>query len=812
MAHPGASAPACLVRRPGPALSARGGGAWPARGGTFVPCTDVQDRRRLPEVIGRRAAARMSAPDDVAGWLDQLGLPEYAPIFAAQAVDREVLAELSDQDLKDLGIPLGHRKRLLKAIAALAEAPPPARPESPPRGAAERRQLTVLFCDLVGSTALSARLDPEDMAAVIRAYQACCADVVRRWDGHVAKYMGDGVLVYFGYPRAHEDDTERAVRAGLDLIAAVAGLPAGAGTPVAARVGIATGLVMVGELIGEGAAREQAVVGETPNLAARLQALAEPGSVAIAQSTRRLLGGLFELTDLGPVRLKGFAEPLAAFRVEGEGRAQGRFEALHGQRLTPLVGREHELAMLMERWARAKDGEGQVVLMAGEPGIGKSRLLRALREELRGEPHLALSHFCSPYHRNSALHPIITQLERAAGSAPEDAPEAKLAKLEALLGQATAQLDEALPLLAALLGIPSDERFPALDLSPQRQKQRTLEVLTEQLAGLARARPVLELYEDLHWVDPSTLELLDLLVERVRTLPVLAVLTYRPEFTPPWSGQAHVTALPLNRLGRRQGAALVQRMTGGKALPAAILDQIVARTDGVPLFVEELTKTVLESGLLTDAGDRYELSGPLPPLAIPTTLHDSLMARLDRLAPVKEVAQTAAVIGREFGHDLLAAVSPLSESDLNAALDQLVAAELISRRGTPPAATYSFKHGLVQDTAYQSLLKAKRQTLHTKLASLIERAHAEKARYEPELVAHHLTEAGDAESAIGYWRAAAQLASERSAHREAVAHLRKSVELLRQLPDERTRSARAAASDQLGFGADRGSWLFGHGG
>jgi predicted ATPase/class 3 adenylate cyclase len=720
----------------------------------------------------------MSAPDDVAGWLDQLGLSEYAPLFAEQAIDRGVLADLSDQDLRDLGIPLGHRKRLLKAIAALAE-PSPARPEGPSRPEAERRQLTVLFCDLVGSTALAARLDPEDMGAVIRAYQACCAEVVKRWGGHVAKYMGDGVLAYFGWPQAHEDEAERAVRAGLELAAAVARLQPGDDRPLAARVGIATGLVMVGELIGEGAAREEAVVGETPNLAARLQALAAPGSVVISQATRRLVGGLFELADLGPLRLKGFAEPLAAWRVEGEGRAEGRFEALHGERLTPLVGREHELAMLLERWAWARDGDGQVVLLAGEPGIGKSRLLQALRGALSGEPHVALSHFCSPYHSNSALHPIITQLERAAGFAPEDAPEAKLAKLEALLRRATEQLDEAVPLLGALLGVPRGERYPALNLSPQRQKQRTLEVLIEQLAGLARTRPVLELYEDVHWVDPSTLELLDLLVERVRSLPVLAVLTYRPEFRPPWSGHAHVTSLPLNRLGRRQGAALVARITGGKTLPAEILDQIVARTDGVPLFVEELTKTVLESGLLTDAGDRYELSGPLPPLAIPATLHDSLMARLDRLAPVKEVAQTAAVVGREFSHDLLAAISPLSAADLGAALDQLVACELIFRRGTPPAATYSFKHALVQDAGYQSLLKSKRQQLHAKIADVLEERFVDTPC---EVVALHCTEAGLNDKAVMYWYKAGQLAIRRSAYTEALAHANAGLQVLDHVP------------------------------
>jgi class 3 adenylate cyclase/predicted ATPase len=723
----------------------------------------------------------MSAPDDVAAWLDRLGLSEYAAVFAEQAIDRAVLADLTDQDLKDLGLPLGHRKRLLKAIAVLAE-PSPARPESPSRPEAGRRQLTVLFCDLVGSTELAARLDPEDMGAVMRAYHGCCAEVVRRWDGHVAKYLGDGVLAYFGWPQAHEDDAERAVRAGLEMAAAVGRLKPGVDTPLTARVGIATGVVMVGDLIGEGASQEEAVVGETPNLGARLQALATPGSVVISQATRRLVGGLFELTDLGPLRLKGFAEPLSAWRVEGEGRAEDRFEALHGQRLTPLVGREHELAMLLERWAWAKDGEGQVVLIAGEPGIGKSRLLRALRQELSGEPHLALSHFCSPYHTHSALYPTIVQLERAANFAPGDEPGEKLAKLEALLRQAIEQLDEAVPVIAALLGIPSGDCYPALNLSPQRQKQRTFEVQIEQLAGLARERPVLELYEDLHWVDPSTLELLDLLVERVRSLPVLAVLTYRPEFPPPWSGRAHVTALPLNRLGRRQGAALVERITGGKALPAAVLDQIVARTDGVPLFVEELTKTVLESGLLADAGDRYELAGPLPPLAIPTTLHDSLMARLDRLTPVKEVAQTAAVIGREFSHELLAAVSPLPAADLGSALDQLVAAELIFRRGTAPAATYSFKHALVQDAAYQSLLRSRRQQLHGRIARTLEEQIPNTAETQPELLAHHFTEAGLAKPAVDYWLKAGELAIRRSATAEAIAQLKRGLEQVESLP------------------------------
>jgi class 3 adenylate cyclase/tetratricopeptide (TPR) repeat protein len=732
---------------------------------------------------------------DVSRWLAEHGLGHYADAFAKNGVAGDILRELTDADLKELGLNLGDRKRLLKAIAPLAAGSTGARAESAeptptpvvPREA-ERRQLTVMFVDLVGSTELAARLDPEDMGRVIRAYQGRCAEVISRWGGHVAKYMGDGVLAYFGWPQAHEDEAERAVRAGLALIDALAGLETPAVEPLAARVGIATGLVMVGELIGEGSAQEQTVVGETPNLAARLQALASPGSVVISQATRRLVGGLFALADLGPQRLKGFAEPLAAWRVEGESRAEGRFEALHGEHLTPLVGREHELRILLERWAWAKDGDGQVVLLSGEPGIGKSRVIRTLRERLGDEPYTPLSYYCSPYHTNSALYPVIGLLERAAQLAHDDPPEARLVKLEAVLARASDPLDEVVPLIAALLEVPTGERYPALTLTPEVQKRRTLQALVDQLAGLAAQQPVLALYEDVHWVDPSTLELLDLLVERIQPLHALVLITFRPEFQPPWTGQAHVTALTMSRLGRRQGADLVARVTGNKTLPAEIVEQIVARTDGVPLFVEELTKTVLESGLLADKGDHYELSGPLPPLAIPTTLHDSLMARLDRLAPVKEIAQTAAVIGREFSHELLAALSPLSEADLSSALGQLVAAELIFRRGTPPEATYSFKHALVQDAAYQSLLKSKRQQLHARIAEALEEEFPNVGETGPEVLARHLTEAGQAERAIAYWRAAAQRASERSAHQEAIAHLGKGVELLRELPETQKRN------------------------
>jgi class 3 adenylate cyclase/predicted ATPase len=720
---------------------------------------------------------------DITTWLSELGLERYAEAFRDNDIDARILHTISADDLRQLGVSsLGHRKKLLDAIGRLAGAEPTALTDSSgtprTRPGAERRQLTVMFCDLVGSTEMSARLDPEDMGALIRTYQESCAEGVKQWEGHVAKYMGDGVLAYFGYPRAHEDDAERAVRAGLALIDAVGRMTASSGEALAARVGIATGLVMVGDLVGEGAAQEQTVVGETPNLAARLQALTQPGSVVISQTTRRLLGGLFELTDLGPQRLKGFAEPLTAWRVEGEGRAEGRFEARQTAALTPLVGREEEMALLLRRWRQAADGEGQVVLLSGEPGIGKSRLVRELRGRLEHEAHIRLLCQCSPHHTTSPLHPVIEQLERAAGFERDDPPDVRLAKLEALLARATSKLDEAVPLIAALLGVPAGDRYPLPELTPQRQKQRTLEVLVEQLEGLSAEQPVLLTYEDVHWIDPTTQELLGLAIERAQRLPVLAIITFRPEFSSPWSGQPHMSAVALTRLGRRDGTAMVGQVVGEKALPDEVAAQIVAKTDGVPLFVEELTKSVLESGLLQDAGDRWELSGPLPPLAIPSTLHDSLLARLDRLAPVKEVAQIGAAIGREFSHALLAAVADRTDVELRTALDQLVSSELIFRRGNPPEAMYIFKHALVQDAAYGTLLKSRRQQLHTRIARVLEEHFPDIVETQPELVAQHCMQAGIVAKAIEYFHTAGQRALGRSAAAEAVIHLTRALDML----------------------------------
>jgi class 3 adenylate cyclase/predicted ATPase len=725
---------------------------------------------------------------DVSTWLRDLGLGNYIQAFQVHDIDAEVLPRLTADDLTALGIKsVGHRRRLLDAIATLhggtaSAHADPATVVVTRAAEAERRQLTVLFCDLVGSTELAAQLDPEDMGAIMSAYHCATAAVVERFDGHVAKYLGDGVLAYFGWPRAHEDDAERAVRAGLELVEAVARLEPHADVRLSVRVGIATGQVVVGDLVGAGATRDEAVVGDTPNLAARLQALAAPGSVVISQATRRLVGGLFELDDLGPQRVKGFAEPLIAWRVAGASLAEDRFEARQTAGLTPLVGREDEIALLLRRWRQASDGEGQVVLLPGEPGIGKSRLVREVRDRLAAERHVRLIHQCSPYHQTSPLRPVVEHLERAAGFARDDPPEARLNKLETLLARGTDNLDQAVPLIAALLGIAIGERYPALDVTPQRQKQLTLEALLDQLEGLAAEQPVLMVHEDLHWMDPTTQELLGLAIERIPRLPILLLVTFRPEFTPPWSGQPHVSSLPLTRLGRRDGALMVDRVVGEKSLPTEVITQILAKTDGVPLFVEQLTKTVLESGLLNDVGDRYELVGTLPPLAIPATLHDSLVARLDRLAPVKELAQIGAAIGRKFSHALLAAVAEASDAELLVALDRLVASGLVFRRGIPPEATYSFKHALVQDAAYGTLLKSRRQQLHARIAEALRERFPEIVETEPELMARHCTEAGLTEEAIHYLAKAGRQAVERSATAEAVGHLSKALALLGSRP------------------------------
>ncbi len=654
-----------------------------------------------------------------------------------------------------------------------------------PLPGSERRHLTVLACDLVNSTGLLERMDPEDAGAVMRAFLQRCATVITGCGGHVAVHTGDGMVAYFGYPHAREDAAERSVRAGLALVDAAATLETGPDCALQLRVGIATGLV-VNDRIGEGTLGQLAV-GRPLNLAARLQALARPAAVVIADTTRCLVGGLFALEDLGCHALKGFTEPVRAWRVIGEGMAESRFEALRGASLAPLVGRGHELSLLLDRWRQARAGEGQVVLLAGEPGIGKSRLIQALRDRLAGEPHTYLGHYCSPFHQDSPLWPVIAQLERAANFAHGDGPEQKLAKLETLLAQGLhahgrEDIAQIAPLFSSLLSIPSNGRSPSLDMSPQLQRDRTLATLVDRLAGLATNQPVLLIWEDAHWADPTSLELLELAIDRLQNLPVLALVTFRPEFDPTWPGHTHITQLTLNRLNRRCCSQLVAGLTGGKLLPAVVLDQIVARAEGVPLFVEELTKTVLEAALLREEDNGYELKGLLPTAEIPATLQDSLMARLDRLAPVKEIAKVAAVIGQEFSYELLAAVASW-EKDLNEALRRLVAAELIFPRRVGSEATYVFKHALVRDAAYATLLRSTRRHLHARIATALENQF-QQSEMQLELLAYHYSKAGLAGKAIGYWLKAGQLALARSATAEAVALLNKGLNLLCEMSED----------------------------
>jgi len=643
-----------------------------------------------------------------------------------------------------------------------------------------------MFCDLVGSTALSGNLDPEEMRDVIRAYQDACSGPVVRYDGLIAKFMGDGILAYFGFPRAHEDDAERAVQAGLDIVAAVERLRAP--EPLKVRVGIATGLVVVGDLIGEGTSQEQAVVGDTPNLAARLQALAEPGSIVVAASTRRLLGDLFKLRDLGRQEVKGFAEPINAWAVEGTLTSESRFEAAHAARLTSFVGREDEIALLLDRKNLAWLGEGQIVLVSGEPGIGKSRIAAALSARIASEPHTRLRFQCSPYHRDSALYPFIAQLERAAELKPDDPPERRLDRLEAVLAMGTSRdVQVVAPLFAALLSIPLAGRYPPLALTSAQQRRQTLAALLDQFEGLACRQPILLLFEDVQWADPTSIELLDLTIERIRHLPVLAIFTFGQEFEAPWTGLPNVTMLALGRLDQSRAQTMVEQVAGGRRLPTEVIGQIIAKTDGIPLFVEELTKAVMESGILVEDAEDYRLDGPLPPLAIPATLHDSLMARLDRLAPVKEIAQVGAAIGRAFSYALLHAATGRDEASLNSALLQLEDAELLFRTRAPPDARYSFKHALVQDAAYESLLKSRRQVLHRRIADALRERSTTIAESEPEIVAHHLSQSGLAEAAVEWWEKAAERAMHASAFNEAIAHIEKARGLAEKLPESPTR-------------------------
>ena len=722
---------------------------------------------------------------DLGGWLRSLGLERYEAVFRDNEIDADVLHDLTDNHLREMGVALGARLKLLKAIAALSPRAEPASRTSAVAlaslavDAAERRQVTVMFSDLVGSTSLSVRMDPEDLREVISAYQKCVAETVHRFDGFVARYMGDGIVVYFGYPQAHEDDAERAVRAGLELITAVTALKSRASLQT--RVGIATGVVVVGDLLSSGETQERGMVGKTPNLAARLQGIAEPNSVVICDSTRRLLGNLFELKDLGPRDdLKGVDEATRAWAALRASSIASRFEALHASSMTTLVGREEEFGLLLRRWARAKNGEGQVVLLSGEPGIGKSRLTAALLESVLAEPHTCLRYFCSPQHRDSALYPIIGQMERAAGLAHDDSPRARLDKLDALLARTSTSAPDA-ALFAEMLSLTNDGRYPTTELMPQLRRQRTLEALTAQMEALTRTGPVLMIFEDVQWIDPTSLEALGRAVDQIRSVRLLLIMTFRPEFDPPWIGSPHVTALTINRLGRRDIEAMISRVVGDKLLPPSIQQDIIERTDGIPLFVEEMTKAVLEAES-EGAAEHVVTAVPSPALAVPSSLHASLMARLDRLGPAKELAQIGAAIGREFSHALLAAVVRKPEGELESALDRLIAAGLLFRQGIPPHATYLFKHALVQDAAYGTLLREPRRALHARIAETLESHFAKTADSQPELLARHCTEAGLIEKAAGWWGKAGQRSLARSALVEAAEQLTRALGQIATLP------------------------------
>ncbi|HEY7665064.1 MAG TPA: adenylate/guanylate cyclase domain-containing protein, partial [Xanthobacteraceae bacterium] len=711
---------------------------------------------------------------DIAAWLQGLGMSEYAERFAANRIDFSVLSELTDADLKELGIVLGDRRRLLRAIGELERNSPA---PSSITGAAERRQLTVIFCDLVGSTSLSAQLDPEDLREVIGAYHRCCATTVEQHAGFVAKYMGDGVLIYFGYPQAHEHDAERAVRTALALVDGVSKLSAPDGSQLRVRIGIATGLVVVGDLLGSGESQERGIVGDTPNLAARLQGIAGPGTVVIADGVRRLIGDLFELQDLGEQSLKGIPDPVQAWSVSRANPVESRFDALRGSSAVGLVGRKTEFDLLVAEWNAAKRSEGRTLLLSGEAGIGKSRLTSAFLQSIADESYCRLRYFCSPQHANSALYPFIGQLERAAGLSHGEAASAILDRFDAFLA-ASAPSSEQAALLADLLSLPNDGRYPALGLTGLQRRQKTLEAIVNHILALTRSDPVLMIFEDAHWSDPSSQEVLKLAIQRLAAHPVLLIVTFRPEFAPAWTGPS-VTTMALDRLLVGDVDTMIERVAGARELPDTIRQEIVARCDGVPLFIEEMTKAVLEANSERDV---RRTVAAVPELAVPASLHASLMARLDRLGAAKEVAQIAAAIGREFSHRMLDSVARKPAGELAAALDRLLEAGLLFRQGLPPDATYLFNHALVQDAAYGTLLRDTRRALHARIADSLEQQFSDVAERQPEVVARHLSEAGLVEKATALWAKAGRRALARSALNEAAEQLARAQSMLSSLP------------------------------
>jgi class 3 adenylate cyclase/tetratricopeptide (TPR) repeat protein len=738
----------------------------------------------------------------IAEWLQNIGLSEYAQRFAENGIDISVLPHLTDEDLKEVGVLLGHRRKILAAIGRLESAATSSSAsttslEPQPREAAERRQVTVLFSDMVGSTALSTRLDPEDLREIISSYQNCVTQIVRRSGGFIARYMGDGVLAYFGYPEAHEEDAERAVRTGLELVAAVCALKTLA--PLQTRVGIATGMVVVGDMFETDEARERGIVGETPNLAARLQAVAEPGTVVIAESTRKQVGRLFDLEELGARDLKGIPKPVRSWSALRASAAQSRFEALHAG-ATTLVGREAETELLKRYWRSAKDGETRVVQVSAEPGFGKSHLVATFAEHLRSEPHTILQFFCAPHSQDSALFPIVACLEREAGFEHDDTFETKRNKIKALVTSNSRVAEDAF-LIAELLTLPRSDSDHAMDYSPQRKKEKTLEALLRYVVGAARRQPVLLIFEDVHWIDPTSREWLDLAIRQIRQLPLLVFVTFRTEFQSPWASQPNVTSLPLARLAPEDSIALVRQIERANApLPDDVVQEIISRSDGVPLFLEQVTRAVLEAEDADAIGYRLPNSNAATPdRRIPATLQASLVGRLDRLGPAaKEIAQFGAAIGREFSYELLAATSQRSPAYLEDALARLIEKGLVFQSGSLPQATFQFKHALVQDAAYSTLLRVPRRDIHSRIANAL-LAKELTDSVAPEIVALHLQQAERAAEATAYWRRAGEQSARRANNREAVVHFRRALSLLEQNPQtsDRFRTELAILS-QLG--------------
>jgi class 3 adenylate cyclase/predicted ATPase len=724
-------------------------------------------------------------------WLAELGLGHYHELFVRHRVDLDVIPDLTEADLAELGVPLGDRKRIQRAATSLR--PPLAQPKqddgrsAAPRATvlAERRQLSVMFCDMVDSTRLSEQFDPEDVRDIITGFRETCVGVVRSYEGFAARYVGDGILVYFGYPKAHEDDAERAVRAALEIVRTLStarvGEPAAMHMP-AVRIGIATGLAVVGDLIGQNTEERDSAVGETLNLASRLQGLAPSNGVVIAASTQSLLQGKFDYQDLGIHTLKGISEKVQAWRVMRPSRAATRFAAM-GPRLTRLVNRDEELTLLREYWLQAKGSNGRVVVLSGDPGIGKSRIVQEIRERVADEPHGQVSFQCSPYYTSTPFHPFVEQFKFALGLDYDSPTVPSLSGLETAVAAAKGDAERVAPLFASLLAIPTEDRYVRLNLSPQRQKEAMVVALVNHLIGLASDRPLLVAFEDVHWVDPSSLEVLDLLVEKVRNTCVLVVITCRPEFQHSWNADHHITLLTLSRLNRELRATLVERVAGRTELPREVIEEIIVKTDGVPLFLEELTKAVIESNLLTEKQGRYVFAGPWRQLAIPATLMDSLMARIDRTGPFKKIAQIGATIGREFSYKILRSVADAPADHIEAALEHLEEAGLIVCRGLPPDSSYTFKHVMIQNAAHFSLLHSERKRLHARIASVLCEIYPEKTEREPELLAYHLTESGQSEPAVRSWLKAGKQAARLSANLEAIGHLRHGMAVVQGNPD-----------------------------